>query len=168
MNGVESVLVVCPSSSAASPRRGGPFDKRRVRRGGEHGSLNDRADEGDFRSDGLAQFSGLHRADAARLGGDQFDAARRGLPILVYADYDADGALAVAEAMLWGGWHHPSPTYVALVLGATVALSPRFSASGFWDEVRACGATTFNLLGSMLNILWAQPASPADRSPWCG
>ncbi len=56
-----------------------------------------------------------------------------------------------------------SAAIAALVGDAQLALSRRFSAAGFWDEVRRTGATQFNLLGSMINILWAQPASPRDR-----
>jgi crotonobetaine/carnitine-CoA ligase len=51
----------------------------------------------------------------------------------------------------------------AAASGATAALSPRFSASRFWDEVRACGATVFNYMGATANILWKQPPGPADR-----
>ncbi len=51
----------------------------------------------------------------------------------------------------------------ALLADATLAISRRFSASRFWDEVREVGATAFNLLGAMTNILWAQPPSPRDR-----
>jgi crotonobetaine/carnitine-CoA ligase len=50
----------------------------------------------------------------------------------------------------------------ALAAGASIAISRRFSASGFWDEVRRYGATQFNLLGAMANILWAQPERPDD------
>lgn len=50
----------------------------------------------------------------------------------------------------------------ALAAGASMAISRRFSASGFWDEVRRYGATQFNLLGAMANILWAQPERPDD------
>jgi crotonobetaine/carnitine-CoA ligase len=46
---------------------------------------------------------------------------------------------------------------------AALAVSPRFSASGFWDEIRASGATQFNSLGAMTNILLRAPASPRDR-----
>jgi crotonobetaine/carnitine-CoA ligase len=49
-----------------------------------------------------------------------------------------------------------------LVAGATIAVSRRFSASMFWSEVRRHGATQFNLLGAMANILWAQPERPDD------
>jgi crotonobetaine/carnitine-CoA ligase len=51
----------------------------------------------------------------------------------------------------------------ALVAGATAALSQRFSASRFWDEIRACQATVFNFMGATANILWKQPPRPADR-----
>lgn len=51
----------------------------------------------------------------------------------------------------------------ALTAGLTVALSRRFSASGFWDEVRKYNATTFNTLGAMIPILMKQPARANDR-----
>lgn len=50
----------------------------------------------------------------------------------------------------------------ALVAGAQIAVSRRFSASRFWDEVRGYGATQFNLLGAMSNIIWSQPERPDD------
>jgi carnitine-CoA ligase len=53
--------------------------------------------------------------------------------------------------------------YAALWADACVALSPGFSARRFWDEVRASGATVFNALGAMANIIWQQPESPRDR-----
>lgn len=55
-----------------------------------------------------------------------------------------------------------SHTYGPLVLGAKVALSLRFSASHFWNEVRDCGATVLSMLGSMANMLWSQPPSADD------
>ncbi len=51
----------------------------------------------------------------------------------------------------------------ALVADASIALSRRFSASRFWDEVRQHQATQFNALGAMISFLWSQPPSPADR-----
>ena len=51
---------------------------------------------------------------------------------------------------------------VALAAKATVALSRKFSASRFWDEVRTYNATTFNTLGSMIPILMKQPPRPDD------
>jgi len=53
--------------------------------------------------------------------------------------------------------------FSALVAGATIALSRRFSARSFWQEVRDSGATQVNLLGAMANFLWSQPAGPQDR-----
>lgn len=53
--------------------------------------------------------------------------------------------------------------YAALWADAALAISPRFSASGFWDEIRATGATQFNSLGAMTNILLRSPPSPRDR-----
>ncbi len=46
---------------------------------------------------------------------------------------------------------------------ATIALSPRFSASGFWDDVRFHDATIFNSLGSMIPILCKQPEKSDER-----
>lgn len=52
----------------------------------------------------------------------------------------------------------------ALSAGATIALGERFSASRFWEEARQLGATECNLIGSMLYMLDAQPASEHDRA----
>ena len=52
----------------------------------------------------------------------------------------------------------------ALWAEARFALSPRFSATRFWDEIRACGATQVNSLGAMTNILLQLPAGPQDRA----
>jgi carnitine-CoA ligase len=52
--------------------------------------------------------------------------------------------------------------YNALTLEASVALQRRFSASGFWRDVRESGATVANMQGSMANILWGRPPSPED------
>lgn len=54
-------------------------------------------------------------------------------------------------------------TYAALWASACVAVSPGFSASNFWDEVRQSNATAFNSLGAMANILWKLPPSEVDR-----
>jgi crotonobetaine/carnitine-CoA ligase len=53
--------------------------------------------------------------------------------------------------------------YAALWADCALAVSPRFSASSFWDEIRASGATQFNSLGAMSNILLKAPPSPSDR-----
>lgn len=54
--------------------------------------------------------------------------------------------------------------YPALVVGGSAVLSRRFSASNFWREIRETNATIVNLLGSMANILWAQPPHAEDRN----
>lgn len=51
----------------------------------------------------------------------------------------------------------------ALVADASIAVSRRFSASGFWDDIRRYGVTQFNALGAMTNFIWARPPSPDDR-----
>ncbi|GAA2329480.1 AMP-binding protein [Streptomyces violaceusniger] len=51
----------------------------------------------------------------------------------------------------------------AFYAGATVVLGRRFSASRFWDELRAHRVTQFNALGSVLPMLLAQPPSDRDR-----
>ncbi|HWD07441.1 MAG TPA: AMP-binding protein [Amycolatopsis sp.] len=51
----------------------------------------------------------------------------------------------------------------ALAAGCTAALGERFSASGFWAEVRRFGATVFNFMGATLTILLRQPPSELDR-----
>lgn len=51
----------------------------------------------------------------------------------------------------------------ALAVRATAALDVRFSASGFWPQVRATGATVFNFMGATLTILWKRDPEPGDR-----
>jgi len=51
----------------------------------------------------------------------------------------------------------------AMAADATLAVSRRFSASRFWDEIRKHNATEFNALGAMIPILMKQPEKPDDR-----
>jgi crotonobetaine/carnitine-CoA ligase len=46
----------------------------------------------------------------------------------------------------------------------SLALTRRFSASGFWKEVVSLRANTFNFVGSMLAILDGLPPSPEERN----
>lgn len=48
--------------------------------------------------------------------------------------------------------------------GIPLHLSKRFSASRFWQEVGACGATQFNTVGSMIPVLLKTAPSAADRN----
>ena len=53
-------------------------------------------------------------------------------------------------------------TLGSLACGAGLVLLPRFSASGFLDAARRHGATEFNAIGAMLEILMRQPRRPDD------
>lgn len=52
----------------------------------------------------------------------------------------------------------------ALMAGATIALSRRFSTSKFWREINECGATRTSLLSAMINFLWLRPPSEEECS----
>jgi crotonobetaine/carnitine-CoA ligase len=51
-----------------------------------------------------------------------------------------------------------------LIRDVTLVLADRFSASRFWSDVTACGATHMHFLGGILQILLKQPPGPFDRS----
>ena len=55
-------------------------------------------------------------------------------------------------------------TMGSLAAGATLVVAERFSASRFWDQVRAADATVVNFIGMMMPVLAKQPESPLDRS----
>lgn len=62
-------------------------------------------------------------------------------------------------------FHINAPAYSvlgSLACGAGLVLLPRFSASGFLDAARRHGATEFNAIGAMLEILMRRPARPDD------
>ncbi len=62
-------------------------------------------------------------------------------------------------------FHINAPAYSMLgSVGAraSLALLPAFSASGFIDSARRHGATEFNAIGAMLEILMRQPGRPDD------
>jgi crotonobetaine/carnitine-CoA ligase len=62
-------------------------------------------------------------------------------------------------------FHINAPAYSvlgSLACGAGLVLLPRFSASGFLDSARRHGATEFNAIGAMLEILMRQPVRPDD------
>ncbi|WP_119729228.1 AMP-binding protein [Thermomonospora amylolytica] len=50
----------------------------------------------------------------------------------------------------------------ALAAGACVALTPKFSASGFLDDVRFHGATFFTYVGKAISYILATPEKPDD------
>ena len=62
-------------------------------------------------------------------------------------------------------FHINAPAYSVLgsvAARAGLALLPRFSASGFIDSARRHGATEFNAIGAMLEMLMRQPERPDD------
>ena len=62
-------------------------------------------------------------------------------------------------------FHINAPAYSVLgsiVARASLVLLPRFSAGGFIDSARRYGATQFNAIGAMLEILMRQPERPDD------
>jgi crotonobetaine/carnitine-CoA ligase len=62
-------------------------------------------------------------------------------------------------------FHVNAPAYSvmgSLASGAGLVLLERFSASGFLDSARRHGATEFNAIGAMLEILMRQPERPDD------
>jgi crotonobetaine/carnitine-CoA ligase len=54
--------------------------------------------------------------------------------------------------------------YQAMLTGTTLAVEPRFSASGFWPALCRHRATVTYLLGAMVPILLARPESAEDRA----
>jgi carnitine-CoA ligase len=62
-------------------------------------------------------------------------------------------------------FHVNAPAYSvmgSLACGAGLILAERFSASTFLDTARRFGATEFNAIGAMLEILMRQPERPGD------
>lgn len=76
--------------------------------------------------------------------------------------YRADDVLYTCLPLFHGNaiWY---TCYAALWADAAIALAPRFSASRFWDDIRSSGATQFNTLGAMTNIIWKLPPGPHER-----
>ncbi|MFI7062413.1 AMP-binding protein [Kribbella sp. NPDC050124] len=64
-------------------------------------------------------------------------------------------------------WQHINARHAAflpaVLSGARLVISPRFSASGFLDTVRAEGITAFNFMGAVSALLLRQPPSDRDR-----
>ena len=52
------------------------------------------------------------------------------------------------------------------VLGndGTLAIAPRFSASGFWGDIRRYGATSANMMGAVVSFLYSLPETEDDAS----
>jgi len=63
---------------------------------------------------------------------------------------------------LFHGTGRNAVTTTTLFLGARVELRSRFSVGAFWDEVRACGATWFPYMGTVIQLLYAAQPRPDD------
>ncbi len=61
---------------------------------------------------------------------------------------------------------HIGPAYYdvlpMMMVGARVVLRERFSLSNFWPEVKQYGVTWFMMLGSVQQLLWANPPCPEE------
>jgi len=82
------------------------------------------------------------------------------------------GCLIISEAkpgdvwLFWEPLYHGSghqTVFAAVMEKVTLALVPRFSASQFWDQARAFGATKIHYIGGVLPILLKQSARADDR-----
>jgi crotonobetaine/carnitine-CoA ligase len=78
-----------------------------------------------------------------------------------WLDLTSDDVLMTALPL----FHLNAPAYSmmgSLACGAGLVLLDRFSASGFLDAARRHGATEFNAIGAMVEILMRQPERPDD------
>lgn len=78
----------------------------------------------------------------------------------------ASQADSSANYYLWEPLNHIGGAQIipmALLSGATVSVTERFSASRFWSEVVACGANRIHYLGGILELLLASDPSPLER-----
>ena len=85
-----------------------------------------------------------------------------GLEVAHHHEYTSED-IAYVFMPLFHGNALLGSTMATLAAGSAMALTHRFSVSRFWDDVRASGATVTNAIGSVVDFLWAQPGSPADR-----
>lgn len=74
-----------------------------------------------------------------------------GAQLIAAYGYTEDDVLYTCLPLFHGNalWYSLMP---ALISGARLVLSRRFSGSRFWEEITACGATQANALGAMANI----------------
>lgn len=77
--------------------------------------------------------------------------------------YNADDVMYTCLPMFHGNAVNCT-VLPALMAGATVALSHRFSTSKFWREINDTGATRTSLLSAMINFLWLKEPSEEERT----
>jgi crotonobetaine/carnitine-CoA ligase len=69
--------------------------------------------------------------------------------------------------LMWEPMHHvggPQLVIMALALGAKLVMVRRFSATGFWPDVRRFDVTKLHYLGGILEILLKSQVSEGDRT----
>jgi crotonobetaine/carnitine-CoA ligase len=86
-------------------------------------------------------------AGFGRVIAERFDLAASDVSYCAQPLYHIDARITVAAA---------------LSVGAAVTLGGRFSPRRFWDEIRACGATRFIYIGTMVWMLFKQEDSDDD------
>lgn len=97
----------------------------------------------------------------------------KGVPVThAMLRYAGEAAALVADLadgdilLMWEPLHHIGGAQLLvlpLVRRVHMAMVPRFSASRFWDQVRATQATHIHYLGGILQMLLKQPPSDLDK-----
>ena len=85
----------------------------------------------------------------------------RGLRTVQYMGYTSQDTLYTCLPLFHGNAQNLT-VMPALLANARLALGVRFSASGFWNEIRRYGATVFNFVGTIVSILSKQEPKPDD------
>jgi crotonobetaine/carnitine-CoA ligase len=83
------------------------------------------------------------------------------LGCLLIGEMEPGDVLLFWEPLYHGAGHQT--VFAACMEKVTLALVPSFSASKFWDQARAFGATKIHYIGGVLPILLKQPPRPNDR-----
>lgn len=132
---------------------------------------------GDLETSGQARFSGAPPA-ASDLFAIMYTSGTTGPPkgvLVTHAMlwYSAESIALVSSAGPGDVYHMWEPLYhiggaqmvlMPLIRDVSLAMVERFSAQGFWQEVRDYGATRIHYLGGILQILLKQPPGPLDQS----
>ncbi len=85
----------------------------------------------------------------------------RGLRTVQYMGYTSQDTLYTCLPLFHGNAQNLT-VMPALLANARLALGIRFSASGFWNDIRRYGATVFNFVGTIVSVLSKQEPRPDD------